>query len=105
MRPFLPVTLALVLAAAGCTKDAEEHKKNLGQAAADTAEDTKTLGEVEGAVNQVIRNESDCDVVKAAMPEAQRRLDEAKDKLRTAAGRATLEALKTQVRTISQNCP
>jgi hypothetical protein len=105
MRPYLPVILASVLTAAGCTKDAEEHKKNLGEAAADASQDTKTLGEVEGAVNQVIRNASDCEVVKAALPEAQRKLDEAPNKLRTTAGRATLEALRTQVRTISQNCP
>ncbi len=105
MRSSLCLCLSLVLAAAGCTKDAEEHKKNLGQAAADAAADTKTLGEVEGAVNQVLHNADNCDVAKAAVPEAQRKIDDAADKLRTVAGRATLDALRTQLRTIAQNCP
>ena len=57
------------------------------------------------AQNAVIRNNMDCDTVNAALPEANRKLDEAAGKIRTPAGRATLESLKAQVRTAAQNCP
>ena len=106
MRPLIAtVALALLVTGCGMTKDAEQHKKDLGEAAADAAADTRTLGDTQAAVNEVIKDMADCDRVKAALPEAQRKIEAADKALRTAAGRATLDAYRAQVRTASTNCP
>ncbi|HEX6740018.1 MAG TPA: hypothetical protein VF310_17190, partial [Vicinamibacteria bacterium] len=57
------------------------------------------------AANDVVRNASDCDAVKAALPETRRRLDEAGKKVRTMTGRASLDSLKKQVTTVADACP
>jgi hypothetical protein len=104
MRPLLAL-MAVAFLVSGCTDDAEKHKKDLGTAVADVAADTKTLGDVQSSVNEVIRDMSDCDRVKAALPEARRKMDAATDALRTTAGRATLDAYRAQVKAASNNCP
>jgi hypothetical protein len=98
------MAVAVTLALAGCEQQAKP-KEGLGKATADIAADTQVLGNAEAAASDVLRNPGDCDAVKAALPEANRALDEAKDKLRTTAARATLDALRTQVRSAAQNCP
>lgn len=100
----IPMLLAGALAA--CEGNVGQAKKEgLGKATADAANDTQLLGRVESAANDVLRNPADCESVKAAMPEAVRAMDEAENKLQTAAGRATLKALRTQVQNVGQNCP
>jgi hypothetical protein len=103
MKRAMAAVLVLVLA--GCTGEAEKKKEGLGKATADISNDTQVLGGVEAAANDVLRNPADCDAVKAALPEANRAIAEAQDKLRTTAARATLDALKTQVKSAAQNCP
>lgn len=95
----------VVVALAACGDQAEQKKEGLGKATADISNDTQVLGAAEAAAADVLRNPGDCDAVKAALPEANRALGEAKDKLRTTAARATLDALTTQVRSAAQNCP
>src|SRR4051812_12784466 len=104
MRAWIAIAAVAVLLS-GCFKDAEQHQKDIGQAAGDAAADTRTLGDTQAAVNEVIKDMSDCERVKAALPEAQRKMEAADKALRTVAGRATLDAYRAQVRTASSNCP
>jgi hypothetical protein len=94
----LPVVLSLY----GCG-GGEPNKRQ--QAVANITSDTQVLEEASSAANAVIRNNMDCDTVNAALPEANHKLDEAAGRIRTPAGKATLEALKAQVRAVAQNCP
>ena len=92
--------LAVCLAACG-----GEQRTKRQQEVANISSDTAALEEASAAANAVIRNSMDCDTVNAAMPEANKRLDEAAGRIRTPTGRAALEALKNQVRAVAQNCP
>jgi hypothetical protein len=105
VKKMSTLLFAAILAAACGDPTAEAKKEGLGKATADASNDTQVLGKAESAANEVLRNPADCDAVKAALPEANRLLGEADAKLKTAAGRATLDALKTQVRSVAQNCP
>jgi hypothetical protein len=68
-------------------------------------EDTEIIQKASAAVNEVIRNSTDCDTAKPLIPEAYKKIEEA-DKLVTApATHATLGALKAQVDRIAQVCP
>ena len=98
--------LALLLLGAPALSGCGGEERNKRQeAVANITSDTAVLEEASAAANAVIRNNMDCDTVNAALPEANRKLDEAAGKIRTPAGRATLESLKAQVRTAAQNCP
>jgi uncharacterized lipoprotein len=94
--------LPLVLGLSAC---GPEQRSKRQQEVANISSDTAALEEASAAANAVIRNNMDCDTVNAAMPEANKRLEEAAGRIRTPAGRATLEALKNQVRAVAQNCP
>lgn len=98
------LTAVLPLALLACQK-APEKESGLGEQVASAAADTRVLKDVQEAANAVLRSADDCDAVKAALPEANRRLDEAAGKLTTATGRTTLDALRTQVASVGRNCP
>ena len=98
------IVLATAALLAGCSSKPDPGKKTLGQQTADITEDTRTLEDATAAVNSVVRNSTDCEVVKAALPDANRRLDEAKGKLKTVAGMTSLDALRAQVKSVAQNC-
>jgi len=93
---------AVVLSLSGC--GGEERNKRQ-QAVANITSDTAVLEEASAAANAVIRNNMDCDTVNAALPEANHKLDEAAGRIRTPAGKATLESIRAQVRAAAQNCP
>ncbi len=99
MRTGFLVVLPLLLGA--CKKG----DGDLGAKTANIASDTAVLRDASAAANEVIRNATDCDAVKAVLPEARRKLDEIAPKIRTPTGQTTLEALKKQVRTIAEACP
>jgi hypothetical protein len=94
------VVVALV-AAAACS----EKKRDIGQDTANIVSDTNTMEQAEAAANAVIRNASDCDAVKATLPEADQKLAEASAKIRTQAGIVALQTLKTQVDRVRELCP
>lgn len=106
-RAVVAVLSALVVCGCGKAKGGAEPEKksDLGTSAANVASDTALLREAQGAANEVLRNATDCDAARAALPEANRQLDEAAPKVRTPVGRQTLDALRTQVNTIARNCP
>lgn len=93
------VLLALLLPA--CFESFKERGRQIEKVGQDKA----VLERASGAVNQVIYNLADCDAVKAALPEAQQRLNEANGAVREEASRATLDALRIQLKRASDACP
>jgi hypothetical protein len=92
---------ALPWLAAGC----EKQEADRGQDARNLVEDTQVLEEASAAANDVVHNASDCDAVKAALPETKRRLEEAGKRVRTQSGRKSLDALNKQVANVAGACP
>ena len=90
-----------MLAAVACS----EKKRDIGHEAANIVSDTNVMEEAEAAANSVVRNASDCDAVKATLPEADQKLAEAATKIRTQAGQVALQTLKTQVQRVRDLCP
>ena len=68
-------------------------------------EDAEVMGRVSAALNEAIRNSPDCEVAKPLLAEAYQRIDEARGRIRLAASRQTLEAMKVQVDRVAQACP
>ena len=57
------------------------------------------------AVNEVIRNQADCEVAKPLIPEAYQRIEDARKQVSVPASQETLNALKVQVDRVAQVCP
>ncbi|HET9314930.1 MAG TPA: hypothetical protein VFQ51_05045 [Vicinamibacteria bacterium] len=93
--------MAVLLATGACS----DKKRDIGQDTANIVSDTNVMEEAEAAANSVIRNASDCDAVKATLPEADQKLAEAEKKIRTQAGIVALQTLKTQVQRVRELCP
>lgn len=71
-----------------------------GEAPKDTtaiAQDTRVLEDAQAAVNVVIRAAPDCEAMASAKEEAQQKLQDAAQRVQTAAGRQTLEMLQKQL--------
>jgi hypothetical protein len=99
------IVLALAMAGCGGIKEAEKRERNIGDQTADIASDTRVMGDASAAVNAVIRVQDDCEAARPLIPAAEDALRTASERVRTIAGRTTLDGLKSQLRTISQNCP
>jgi hypothetical protein len=78
--------------------------KGLGDMMADTAWDTQVLREASNAANEVVRSAGDCEAVRPIIGEAKARLDAAEPRLRTGAGRGSLDALRKQVAKVEDLC-
>lgn len=108
-RSWPGALLLVTLLAAGCGGGSKEKPEprtgGLGEQAGDAAFDAKVMKEANDAAASVVRVAADCDAVKAALPEANRRLDEAAGQVRTATGRTSLDALRKQVRQAAEACP
>ena len=96
--------LVPVLMTGGCKKGKDE-PKDIGDQMRDVVADTKDMRDAQAAVNEVLRAGSDCDMAKPAVALAIAKLDEAARHVRTAAGNATLDSLRQQVRTAQNACP
>ena len=101
--PVLAVVVFVTMG--GCGKSEEPPKKDIGQQMGDVAADTALMREASAAVNEVVRNATDCDAAKVAIPAAKAKLDETEPKVRTATGRTTIDALRQQVKRVEQVCP
>ena len=88
-----------------CLAACEKGKGDLGKDTAKVVSDTNVLEEASAAANAVVRNAGDCDAVKAALPEATRKLEEAEGKVQTVTGRETLNALRVRMKGIAETCP
>lgn len=93
--------LLLALLLPGCEQKTETRSEQMGR----IASDTEVLGEVNAAVDTFFRDAGNCEAVAAALPEANQKLKEASARLRTVAGRATLDALKARVEAAARSCP
>jgi outer membrane murein-binding lipoprotein Lpp len=107
-KMLLPALVGLALA--GCGGGSKEPpeaapSKDIGAQAADVSSDTNALRAANGAAGEVVRAAGDCEQVKAALPEANRSLDEIEKSVRTAAGKATFLAVRKRVNDIAQMCP
>ena len=105
---LLPVLIGVVLAGcgAGSKSDSETTKdKDIGAQAADVASDTDALRAANAAAGGVVRSAGDCDQVKAALPEANRSLDEIEKSVHTTAGRTTFLAVRKRVNDVAELCP
>ena len=105
MRSQAWVILAVALAACGGVKEAEQRERNIGDQTADITSDTRVLGDASAAVNAVLRVQDDCEQARPLIPAANEAVEKASGQVRTPTGRMTLDGLKSQLRTIAQNCP
>ena len=94
----LVVALLLGVALGGCRDPRKEAVEKVGQ-------DAEAVSKASGAVNQVIRNSTDCAAAKPLIPEAYQRIEEARQVVEVRATQETLAALKAQVDRIDQLCP
>ena len=112
MRRALAIAAAVALAAA-CggqepappTPAPVPANRNLGDMMADTTWDTQVLREATGAANEVVRAAGDCEAVQALIGEAKSKLEAAVPRLKTTAGRNSLDALRKQVAKVEELCP
>jgi hypothetical protein len=104
-RAWVVVAVAVALAGCGGIKEAEKRERNIGDQTADIASDTRVMGDASAAVNAVIRVQDDCEAARPLIPAAEDALRTASERVRTIAGRTTLDGLRNQLRTIAQNCP
>ena len=68
-------------------------------------DDEETIKKASAAVNEVLRNSTDCDAAKPLMAEAYKKIEEADKQVTAPATHQTLGALKAQVDRIAQVCP
>jgi len=107
MHETFPARVALVFlltSACGGSQTAKPEPGSLGQQAADITADTQTLRAAQAAANEVVRNASDCPAVNQALPGANQAMDDAAAKVRTVAGRQSLDAMRKQVSTVAEAC-
>jgi hypothetical protein len=97
MRGVLLAVL-LALAIGGCKDRRKEQIDKIDH-------DAAAIKKASAAVNQVIRNSTDCTAAKPLIPEAYQRIDEASQLVDAPATKETLNALKIQVDRIAELCP
>jgi hypothetical protein len=98
MRGWILAVSVLALAACGA---AESRKKAVEK----VDHDQEAIRKAGAAVNEVIRNQADCEVAKPLIPEAYQRIEDARKEVSVPASQQTLDALKTQVDRVAQVCP
>jgi hypothetical protein len=96
--------LALIVSTAVACGGESDGGEGLGHQVGGVVSDTQVLKEAQTAANQIIRNQTDCETVKANIEDVNRRLDEAEGRVQTSTGRTTIAALKKQVKNIAETC-
>ena len=100
MARVLRISTALAaIALASCF--AREREKQIQE----VKRDEKVLSGVTAAINQVLHNASDCEAVKAALPEAKQRLSEAYGAVQEPGSTETLKMLSAQLQRVESTCP
>jgi hypothetical protein len=103
MRFWVTLTVLSLAIGTGCGGGSNE-SETLGNQISDTAGDTQLMKEAQSAANRITRNMADCEAVKADIDEVWSKLDEVEAKLRTAAGRSTIQTLRKQVKNVTDTC-
>ena len=70
-----------------------------------SGQDEETIKRASAAVNEVIRNSTDCEVAKPLLVEAYRGIEDARTEVRAPASQQTLNALQVQVDRVKEVCP
>ena len=102
MRVWVRLLVLCILITGGCSNGSNEG--GLGGQVSDVVTDTELMRDANAAANQIIRNQTDCEVVTSKIEEVRQKLDEVEGKLQTAAGRTALQPLRKQVNTIAEAC-
>jgi hypothetical protein len=97
MRGLVAVAL-LAVAIGGCRDKRKEAVEKVDH-------DAQAISKASGAVNQVIRNSTDCAAAKPLIPEAYQRIEEARQVVDAPATQETLDALEAQVDRVAELCP
>ena len=92
------LTALLALAFGGCDDPR-------GEAIDKVDTDAMNVSKASGAVNEVIRNSTDCAAAKPLIPEAYARIEEARAIVDAPASQQVLATLKAQVDRVAQVCP
>jgi hypothetical protein len=98
MRVWIAAAAVLALVACGA---AESRKKAVEK----VDHDQEAIRRAGAAVNEVIRNQADCEVAKPLIPEAYERIEAARKEVSVPASQQMLDVLKTQVDRVAQVCP
>jgi hypothetical protein len=94
------VILGAAVLAGACKPESAQVGKDVGEATADT----EVLKAASAAVNELVRVSDDCELARPLMPKATAAVDEAARNLKTATGRATLDALRSQISKVQSAC-
>lgn len=92
------LTMFLALALGGCDDPR-------GEAIDHVETNAATVSRASGAVNEVIRNSTDCAAAKPLIPEAYALIEEARGKVDAPGTQEVLATLKAQVDRVAQVCP
>lgn len=76
-----------------------------GEAIDNVQTDAASVSKASGAVNEVIRNSTDCAAAKPLIPEAYERIEEARRVVDAPGTHEVLATLKAQVDRVAQVCP
>jgi hypothetical protein len=98
MKGWIVAVSVLTLLACGA---AESRKKAVEK----VDHDQEAIRKAGAAVNEVIRNQADCEVAKPLVPEAYQRIEDARKEVSIPASQQTLDALKVQVDRVAEVCP
>jgi len=98
MRGRMLVVGLLALFAFGC----EDRRK---KAVEKVDHDQEILRKAGAAVNEVIRNSTDCAAAKPLFTEAYQRIEDARSQVSVQGSQQTLDALKAQVDRVAEACP
>ena len=98
MKNRILIACLAALAVAGCENPREKAIETIGQ-------DEEIMRKAGAAVNEVIRNSTDCEVAKPLLTEAYGAIEKARREARIPASQQTLDALKAQVDRVAEVCP
>jgi len=98
MKRWIVAVTVLALAACGAADRRQKAVERIDH-------DQEVIRRAGLAVNEVIRNQTDCEVAKPLIPEAYQRIEDARKEVGAPASQQTLDALKVQVDRVAQVCP
>lgn len=100
MKHGIWVLAGFLFVATACSDD----KKGLGEQLGGAISDIDAVKEAETAANKIIRNATDCELVKAEVEGVVQALDDVEGEIQTGAGRTTMDTLRERVRRVAEAC-
>ena len=100
MKYAIRLCAFLLFVAAGCG----DGERSLGEQGGAAISDTRAVEEAQAAANKIVRNASDCELVKAEIDGVIQTLDSVDADIQTKTGRTTMDTLREQVRRVAEAC-